>query len=286
MPRIRSIHPDACESHTLAQLAPEVERTWWRLLTHCDDYGRMRADPSLVASRTYPVMRHIGADEVRTHLQQLAYVGLITLYHDGRRVYLHVTSWDEYQHPKNPGQPQHPAPSECEDLDPPSLTTTPALPQPYPSPTPTPDQDAAISNGRRKEGEVGSRRGSKEKEGEYCDASASRETVKPGKRDELFEAVTDACRLDRSQLTESARGSANKATKELRSVGATPESVHAKAGEYRQRWPGMELTPAALAKNWSQLGTPRPINGNDGTTMANLYGEARQEALRRQEEAS
>jgi hypothetical protein len=144
---IRSIHPDACESHTLAELSAEAERTWWRLLPHCDDQGRMRADPTLVASRCYAVMRNVTSEQVLAHLREFAHAGLIRLYHDQRRAYFAVASWDEYQHPKNSAQPQHPDPDACEALDPDSLTITglvtdasttptPGLTHSYPRPNP------------------------------------------------------------------------------------------------------------------------------------------------------
>lgn len=98
-------------------------------------------------------------------------------------------------------------------------------------------------------------------------------------RDPLFEAVVNACGWDWTQLTSSARGNANKATKELRQVGADPDAVYSRAGEHSQRWPGCDVTPSSLAKNWSQLGTPRPVNGaRDGPGMQERYYQAGQAA--------
>lgn len=51
-------------------------------------------------------------------------------------------------------------------------------------------------------------------------------------------------------VTRSGRGAWNQALKELREVDATPEQIEAAAIDYRKRWPGIELTPPALAKHW------------------------------------
>lgn len=71
--------------------------------------------------------------------------------------------------------------------------------------------------------------------------------------DPVFEAIIQACGLDLDELTKSARGAANKAAKELREVGATPDGIRARAKVHRKRWPDAECTPSSLAKNYAQL---------------------------------
>ena len=73
------------------------------------------------------------------------------------------------------------------------------------------------------------------------------------KRDLLFEAVIAATGQDLGTLTKPARGVANRAVKELREVGATPEQVSAAARRWRQEFPNATLTPSALSKHWSKL---------------------------------
>lgn len=72
-------------------------------------------------------------------------------------------------------------------------------------------------------------------------------------RDPIWDAVMEACGLDSTQMTGSARGAANRACSELRGVGATPALIAARAAAHRQQWPKMSLTPTSLAKNWAQL---------------------------------
>ena len=80
-------------------------------------------------------------------------------------------------------------------------------------------------------------------------------TEKPSRRkpDPIFDAVIEACGLDPSELTKSARGAANRAVKELRDIGASPEGIVARAKVHRQRWPHAECTPSSLSKNYAQL---------------------------------
>jgi biotin operon repressor len=85
----------------------------------------------------------------------------------------------------------------------------------------------------------------------------------PRKRDDLFNALVEVCQIDPSSMTSSARGAANRAIKELREVGATPEQVVQAASSYRSRYSEAAVTPSALAKHWPSLlehaHPPRPI---------------------------
>ena len=73
------------------------------------------------------------------------------------------------------------------------------------------------------------------------------------KKDELFEAIAQACGIRLDSLTRSARGQLNAACKELRDIGATPEQVAGKAKAYRKQYDGAALTPTALTKHWASL---------------------------------
>lgn len=74
------------------------------------------------------------------------------------------------------------------------------------------------------------------------------------KTDPLFEAVCQTCGIDWTRpLTSSARGRINKAVKELRDAGVTPDLVPSAGKAYRRKFPNAELTPTALAANWATL---------------------------------
>jgi biotin operon repressor len=82
-----------------------------------------------------------------------------------------------------------------------------------------------------------------------------RTATQPRKRepDLIFEAIANACGIDITQLTGTSRGQLNKAAKELKEIGATPEDVTAKAQAFRRQYEQATLTPTALAKHWPQL---------------------------------
>jgi len=72
-------------------------------------------------------------------------------------------------------------------------------------------------------------------------------------KDNLFETIADACGISLTGMTRTARGQLNKATKELREVGATEEQVRHKAKAYKAQYPNAALTPTALIKHWSSF---------------------------------
>ena len=73
------------------------------------------------------------------------------------------------------------------------------------------------------------------------------------KKDELFEAVAEACSIDWRNLTPSGRGPLNKAVKELRDIGVTADDVGGRAAAYKKQYPDAALTPMALTKHWAAL---------------------------------
>ncbi len=84
---------------------------------------------------------------------------------------------------------------------------------------------------------------------------------KSRKPDPIFDAVIQACGINPSELTDGARGAANKAVKELKAVGASPQGIHARAKVHLDRWPQASLTPSSLAKNYAQLNAKPSANG-------------------------
>lgn len=103
MARIRSIHPDACDSKKLSAVTADAERLYWRLQTHCDDAGRCEDNPRLIHARCLPLVDDWTPRGVDSTLEELAEAGLIHRYTDSEGVgVVQVTRWDEYQHPNRP----------------------------------------------------------------------------------------------------------------------------------------------------------------------------------------
>jgi hypothetical protein len=99
----------------MVDVPAEVERTFVRLWTHCDDEGRAKDNPRLIKAALFPLLDDMTAEVVDEHLEELAKRDLIVRYEvDGVR-YLSIPSWSRWQHPqkKRPSDlPEPPDPSE------------------------------------------------------------------------------------------------------------------------------------------------------------------------------
>jgi hypothetical protein len=117
--------------------------------------------------------------------------------------------------------------------------------------TKTPDIEQTEAGQRpdvnRTEGEV-------ESEGEREVVAAKAATPKPRKPDPLWDVLEDE--LGKVE-TASERGKRNKALKELREIGATPDGLLDRIQWWRREWPDVSCTATGLVANWSVLaGTP------------------------------
>jgi hypothetical protein len=134
MAKIRSIHPEACESADLERLSDGAERTWWRLLTHTDDEGRGKADPQLLAAKLYPLHADKDAGEIKAHLSELVDAGLIVTYTAGGKDYYAVPTFGDYQKPKYRSSSKLPPPPDS----PPPVTPRSSPDRPPIGSTPSP----------------------------------------------------------------------------------------------------------------------------------------------------
>jgi hypothetical protein len=116
MGRIRSIHPDTTRSLTLADMGADaeirarMERTFFRLLTQCDDDGRIVDDLRLLKGLIYPVHEEVTRESLDDELWGLTEAGLIDRYTtSANENVLQVVSWAEFQHPQRPTPSKLPA---------------------------------------------------------------------------------------------------------------------------------------------------------------------------------
>jgi hypothetical protein len=94
---------------------------------------------------------------------------------------------------------------------------------------------------------------------------------KPRRRDDLWDAVMDACGVETTSITSTARGAYQRAVKDLRAVEANPAQVRDRAAVYRLRYREASLTPQALAKHWPSLDPshlPPAVGKNDAPLAA------------------
>lgn len=111
MARIRSVKPELCTSETMAKCSAEVERTFVRLWTHCDDEGRSRNNPRLLKAALLPLHDDISADDIADHIYALEELGLVLIYEVDEVSYLLIPSWHEHQHPQRKQPSKFPPPS-------------------------------------------------------------------------------------------------------------------------------------------------------------------------------
>lgn len=81
-------------------------------------------------------------------------------------------------------------------------------------------------------------------------------------RDLLWDAVMAACSIDTEAIPASARGAYNRAIRDLRAIGATPEQVEEKAAGWRRSWSQVTMTPTALARRWSEIPAGPPVSAS------------------------
>jgi len=114
MARIRSIHPQARKSGKLAELSDGAERTFWRLITECDDAGRTEDNATLLSATLYPLVSRIDPPAVEGHLGELEAVGMIHRYERDGHTYLQVHDFTDWQKPRRPNSSKIPPPDGAE----------------------------------------------------------------------------------------------------------------------------------------------------------------------------
>lgn len=228
MARIRSVHPDICLSETMAGVSAELERTFVRLWTHCDDKGRCIDNARLLKAALFPLHDEMTAVDVDEHLRLLWRAGLLQRYSVEGNNYLQVCSWSEYQHPKHPTDSKYPEPT-GEHIPPCGESLTPIPPEST--------QGVVVGEGV---GEGG---------GEGVLAPVPARNGRPP--DVVWNAMLEVCGIN-GEIPSSARGAYNKARSELNAVHATPETIRQRASIFRMRWPQVSLTPTALSRRWAE----------------------------------
>ena len=78
--------------------------------------------------------------------------------------------------------------------------------------------------------------------------------IKPlKKKDEVWDAIMEACGVNAKTLNSNERGRYNKAVKLLKESGATSDEIFMRVRVYRRKFSGAAVTPIAVANHWSEL---------------------------------
>lgn len=109
MARIRSIHPEACDSEKLAELSDGAERLYWRLQTHCDDDGICEDNPKVIRARCATLLDWSVSD-VDGFLEEFVQVGLAQRYEAVGRRWVYVEQFARFQKPQRPTRGVRPFP--------------------------------------------------------------------------------------------------------------------------------------------------------------------------------
>ena len=107
----RILKESICASENIDGLSAFQETFFYRLIVCCDDYGRMDARPTILASRLYPLRREIKTAQIIGALNALASADLITLYEVNGKPYLQMNTWERHQTIRAK-KPKYPAPED------------------------------------------------------------------------------------------------------------------------------------------------------------------------------
>ena len=98
-----------------------------------------------------------------------------------------------------------------------------------------------------------------------AEASAEPYQKKPDRpRDPIWDTLMEVCGIETTAIPQSARGGYNRAVKELKEVGATPDQIRNRASRWHKVYSGATLTPTALVKHWASLAGSQPKKQSEG----------------------
>lgn len=112
----RYIRETITTSETLAQVSADAERLFWRLVVVADDYGLYDGRlTTLLGKALTAFLGRISAEDVSRWLDELASVGLISLYESDGKPFLRLRTFVVHQGQPRAKKPKHPRPlaSDC-----------------------------------------------------------------------------------------------------------------------------------------------------------------------------
>ncbi len=122
----RILKESICTSESINALSWFEEAFFYRLITNCDDYGRMDARAAILKSRLFP-LKDVTAKQVESVLSKLSTLGMVRVYEYDRQPYLELTAWGKHQRLRD-SKEKYPAPPE--DVHSPQLAATCGEPPP------------------------------------------------------------------------------------------------------------------------------------------------------------
>ncbi len=183
------------------------------LWNFADDCGRHPASPKQIKASIFP-SDDLPLNDIQRMLDELSKNNLITTYVVEGKGYLTIDGW-HHQRIDKPQPAKYPDPAKADSTN--VLGTFP------------PDTKGNDTKGN--------------------DIAAGA----AGGKDLLWEAMLAGCGINlKAEHTKSERGAWNKALQDLKTVNATPDEVLKRCIVYKQKWPGITITPNGLVKHWSE----------------------------------
>ncbi len=93
----RIIKESICYSEDINKMAWFEECLFYRLWTHCDDYGRFDARPAILKGKLFPLKDRLTLKDIESALFKLADIGCVKLYKCDGKPYLYLPSWEVHQ---------------------------------------------------------------------------------------------------------------------------------------------------------------------------------------------
>jgi hypothetical protein len=93
----RILKESICTSEDIDGLSWFEESMFYRLITACDDFGRMDARPAVLKARLFPLKEGVTKNMVEKAIQSMERIGMLKTYMiDGHR-FLKIVSWSKHQ---------------------------------------------------------------------------------------------------------------------------------------------------------------------------------------------
>lgn len=92
----RMLKESICTSENIDVLTSFQETVFYRLIVHCDDYGRIDARPKLLSSILFP-LKDIRTNQIEDALRALSSAELVTLYKVDGKPFLQMNTWNRHQ---------------------------------------------------------------------------------------------------------------------------------------------------------------------------------------------
>ena len=275
--RIRTIKPEFWKHQRMAELPAETRLLAIGLLNYADDEGYFDAHPALIRGELMPYSEKTA--RIPKMLEELSGIGFLSVEEkeDGKLIG-HVSNFLEHQRINRPTRSKHsrtPHARLTED----SVSVHDAL-------TASSLPEGKGTGNRERKGVVSADADepaltleSPEDPPPLPPAGSDVKKKKGGReRDAVFDALLRVCGMPMSGLTGSEGGRVAKARKEI--MDAMPQDrptldmesfivaeIERRAAAYRREWPNAELTPTALASNWSRFAGGQKKEGGGPTLL-------------------